>query len=261
MNSNVEQLYNVLDKYKFVEPASPEVQRHIRKIKKAQFKKTLKRTASYSLTFALIGYMYFTIKKLGIGITIVKSAAILAAGSTVAAVSIATGTYYTVKHITVSEPEQEIEIEQIIEQESIVPIKGVSPVKQRAVKKEEPKDSIEVIEKRIGVQPFFAENVENTTAHMVTDKIAEEIARLRGKDYVVNYRSIKDKRSGIILKGSVEFLDGTYTISAKLVDVKSLKLLYYTTETVKSLGEIDEACVRISGKIAGSASLPVVRDD
>ena len=258
MSERIEQFNRVLDRMGFVEPASPELQEYIRKVKLKQFRKTLKRTRAYSVAFALVTYIYFTLKKMGIGITIYKSAVILALGSSITAASIGAGAYFAVKKL--SAPAEEIRIEKILQEEKIA-APGTESIKKETAAAQSPADTLEKIRKRIGVQPFDSANVDGSMAGRVTDMIAEGLIALRGIDYVVNGRKQKkEKRSGMVLKGSVEFLNGVYTVTAKVVDVQSLKVVYYTSETAASEGDIDGACARIAKKIAGNSAVPRTDD-
>ncbi|MCU0821325.1 MAG: hypothetical protein MUC95_02485 [Spirochaetes bacterium] len=251
MNERVEQFHRVLDRMSLVEPASPELQEHIRRIKSTQFRKTLKRAGAYSLSFALISYVYFALKKAGISISIYKSAAIVALGSSITAASIGVGAYVAVKKITA--PEEDIKIEKVLQKEKITASVSVPEKKETAVP-----DSLEMIRKRIGVQLFDSANVEDSLPGRVTDAIAGDLAARRGAGYVINRREEKSgKRAGMILKGSVEFLDGVYTVSAKVVDVQTSRVVYYTSETAASEKEIDGACGRIAKKIAASPAVPI----
>lgn len=254
MNERIEQFQRVLERMQFVEPASPELQEYIRKVKRKQFRKTLKRTGAYSLTFTLVSYIYFTLKKTGISITIYKSAAILALGSSITAVSIGAGAYFAVKKLT--SPVEEIRIEKILQEEKVA-VLTPEIIKKETAAKESPADTLEKIRKRIGVQPFDAANVDGSIAGRVTDMIAQGLIAIRGLDYVVNGRKEKkEKRTGMVLKGSVELFNGMYTVTAKVVDVQTLKVLYYTSESAASKDDIDGACARIAKKIAVSSAVP-----
>ncbi len=254
MSERIEQFSRVLDRLGFAEPAPPELQEYIRKVKRRQFRKTLKRTGAYSLVFILISYIYFTLKKIGISVTIYKSAAILALGSSITAVSIGAGAYFAAKKIIA--PAEEIKIEKIQQEENVTAAVPV-PVK----KEPDNADTLENIRKRIGVQPFDAANADVSMSVRVTDMIAAGLAALRGADYVVNTRREKSgKRTGMLLKGSVEFLNGEYTLTAKVVDVQTLKVIYYTSETAATENDIDSACSKIAEKIFRLSAVPGTPD-
>lgn len=250
MSERLEQFGRVLDRMGFAEPAPPELQEYIRKIKRSQFRKTLKRTGAYSFTFALVSYIYFTVKKMGISITIYKSAAILALSSTITAVSIGAGAYFAVKKITA--PKEEIKIEKVLQEEQIA-----LPASEPAKKNGDSADTLEKIRKRIRVKSFDSANVDGAMSGRVTDAIAGGLASLRGIDYVVNSRKEKSgKRTGMVLKGSVEYLNGIYTVTAKVIDVTTARVLFYTSESSASEDDIDGACGKIAKKIASSPAVP-----
>ncbi len=61
----------------------------------------------------------------------------------------------------------------------------------------------------------------------------------------------------MVLKGSVEYLNNAFTVTAKVIDIKTLKVIYYTSETAENKEGLKTACINISRKISESAKIPV----
>lgn len=242
-NANISKFNEVLVKYRFVEPVPVEVRHHVRMNKGKQFRKTLKRAGASSLIFALISYVYFTLKRYGIGVTIVKSALILGILSLFTAAAITTGVYWFVMR---QGPENALsrEIDETI---------GGIIEKTGAASEQDGKDIVEpaaVIEDRLGVQPFRGENCPGERALTASDRIAGTLASLRGGKRVINLRMGRaGRKSGMMLFGTVEFLEGAYTVTARVVSVKDSRILYYDSEIAGSEEEIGAACDRLSRKI------------
>lgn len=252
MKDNAEIFSDIMTRFRFTEPVNPGIQEHIRRIKSSQFKKTLKRAGGYSFAFGLTAWLFFLLKKLGINVTIIKSAAILTLSVSAAGISAGAGVYQAVKYF-VKPQEKAGQIE--------APLRENIPAVTDAVKETAPEspdipESL-IIKSRIGIQMLSAENTEKRLAGRITNTLAAELSGLRGADYVANYAKQKEQRkSGMILKGSVEFLNGTYNINVKLVDVNTLKILFYTSEAFRAEDDVKDACRKIAERIAEAREVP-----
>ncbi|MBN2159687.1 MAG: hypothetical protein JW807_09845 [Spirochaetes bacterium] len=228
----------VMLKYRLSEPASVEVKTHIRREKRRQFKKTLKRAGAYSIIFALISDLFFTLKKAGLPVTIVKSAVILVIVAALMTASVVSGVY-----LLMTRPYGATETRR---DGTAAVDNTVAPVSEEYEVREPPK----VIEDRIGVSPFTAVNISGSRANVVSDRIAESLADLRGRDRVLNLRHGRGgKKSGMMLFGAVENVEGVFTITARVVSVKDSRILFYDTEIAGSEADIGPAADRIAKRI------------
>ncbi len=241
-NPTIEQFNRVMEKYRLTEPLPAEVQRHIRINKRRQFNRTLKRTSGYSALFALISNLFFTLKKYGIGITIVKSAIILGVIALLTAGTVTTALYFLVLQ-KVPDPQAVIKA-----RERITGTTGQDPAVMGEDKN--PPESAAVIEDRLGVQAFSGVNLPVSRAAGISDRIASSLSALRGENRVVNIRFGRGgKKSGMMLLGSVEAGDGSYSITARVVNVKDSRILFYDSERAGSEQDIDGACDRLAKRI------------
>lgn len=232
----------VLLKYRLVEPVPPVVHDHIRKEKGRQFKRTLRRAGGYSVLFAMVSDLFFALKKLGLPVTIVKSAAILGILAALGAVSVTSGIYLLVTGL--AKPPA-----------AIREVPRTLPGKQGGAGDEarEAAEPMEVIEDRIGVRPFQAVDLAEARAIGLSDRIAGRLARLRGGDRVINLRhGRRGKKSGMMLFGTVEHVEGMYTVTARVVNVGDARILFYDTETVATEDEFEAAGDRLAEKIYNS---------
>ncbi len=111
MNDTITQFNALLEKYKLIEPVSPEQQEFIIKQRKAELKKLLKKTGQYGIVIWLSILIFERLRDWGISLTLVQGKIIL--GLTVAAIASGTsiGGYMAAKYVikAVLEPERKIE--------------------------------------------------------------------------------------------------------------------------------------------------------
>ncbi len=230
----------VLHKYRFTEPAPADIQHFIRENKRKQFQKIMKRTAGYSVLFALISHMFFTIRKYGIAITIVKSAILLGVLSLITAAAVTTGVYLFVvrgAQDAVMAPAMEF-------------IRGAVREGNAGDHDDYLKEPPAVIEDRLGIQPFAGVHMPDARAARLSDRMAKTLSSLRGNDRVVNLRLGRGgRKSGMMLFGSVESSAGTWIVSARVASVKDSRILFYDTETAGSEPDLEGACDRLARRI------------
>jgi len=233
---NIALLGEVMEKYRLAEPVQTDVQRHIGIIKRAQFQKILKRTAGYSLFFALVSNIFFTLKKYGLGITIVKSAILLGIVTLVTAAAVTTGIYFLVARDI--PPEKQLNVLEIM-----TDAVSVGP-------SEDPQEPPAIIEDRVGIQPFTGIDFPAAGAARFSDRMARSLAALRGPDRVVNLRLGRGgRKSGMMLFGAVESAGGAHTVTVRVASVKDSRILFYDSETVQSEAELESACDRLAKKV------------
>jgi len=246
MSTDTSQFAEVLKRYGFVEPILPEVQMHIRDIKREQFVQTLKKAGGYSFIFGIITSVFFAIKKMGVGTTIVKSALLVFASAVISLTILSSGIYLSYKYITAPEEKTEEKREDVVQS-------GDAGIDKRIIREKKTRREIPEGVMLLGVQPFVAVNVEGRIALLAADTITEKLVELRGSSRVINMRRRRreGRKIGLMLLGSVEDLEGTYTVTAKVVSVSDSKIVFYTSEVVHSIDEIPEACTKIAGRISG----------
>jgi hypothetical protein len=245
MQDNIIKIDELLTKFYLKEPASADVQRHIRKIKRSQFKKILKRAGAYSIVFGAIAGVYFSLKKLGIVISIYKSVIVVIAASTLAATGVTFGTYRIYKHVFVPEINKPVDIIW-----TSIPMDMEIPKEKDTIQRKENVSKNIDVKKIIGIQAFSAEGVEAGLSRKAFNKIYSELGRLRGSNYIKDISKPDAENAGMALKGSVELLDGIYNVSVKIINVKNLNILYYNSVKANKVEEIDSACIKLSKEIA-----------
>jgi len=243
--NKTEQLEKLLRKFRFDRPVEPGVRERISRNKKRQFTAIMKKTGGYTFSFGVVASLFFALKKLGLGVSIVKTALILAAATTAAATLIAVGVYTAATNINQPEKKDDSSIETGKPVSEQVINTDLSPIMQN--------DSSDAVARRIGVQFFTADAADKKMAMAVTDIVARELAATRGGEYTVNTRNGNaGKRYGMILVGSVDRHDGAYTITARVSDVRDSRVIFYASEKVLSTEDVAAACKSIARKITRS---------
>jgi hypothetical protein len=244
-NPRIEQFNSLMSKYNMTDPLPQEVKLHILLNKKRLFKKTLKRTVGYSAVFLAVAGVFFTLKKYGIGITIVKSAIFLGAAAFFSAGAVSAIVYlFAVQKTPDTHAIQEI-LDKAITQAMLYNSKLDDTDKE-----EGPIESAAVIEDRIGVQVFNAIDLPSSMAVNISDRISLNLAKMRGEIRVVNLRlGRKGKKSGMMLFGTLEAEGDVYSITVKVVNIKDSKILFYENEKALNDQDIDGACERLSKRI------------
>ncbi len=111
MNDTIAQFNTLLEKYKLVEPISPEQQEYIIKQRKSDLKKLLKKTGQYGIIIWLSILIFERLRDFGITLTLVQSKIILGLTAAAIASGSATGVYTGTKYIikAIKKPEMKIE--------------------------------------------------------------------------------------------------------------------------------------------------------
>jgi len=242
MNNN-DMIRELIKKSRLDKPVPAEVQAYIRENKGRQFKKIMKKAGVYSVLFGLISNLFFYLKRIGLGVTIVKTAVILTVTAVIIISFTTAGLYMLGRGYFSGKIQEKVEI--------LDGNKGALDLfpAGNKIDKALPENDAASESDRVGVQQFVGVNVPASRAAETGDLIYEKLSSMTGSDRVVNFRKGR-KKAGVLLMGSIEYLNNGYMISARLVNIKDSKIIYYTSENIISLDELERACQSISTRIA-----------
>jgi len=235
-------LQNLLEKYKVTAPLPHVVQEHILDNKRKQLVVILKKLGRYNPLFGIILFVFFLFRKLGFGLSIIQSAIILAASSALIVGSISVSTYMYVKQLPDTEPQ--VEQPGIIDNPPSVSDNSRTSVQKQ--KKTAPTGHLK-FKNFIQLHPF--ESSSEKFSQAITSEMKKELARLRGKNNILMSGN-NSQESSVLMFGSVEKIKTSFIITTRLVDKKTGKLIYMTSEQFKSMNEIDRVCNKIAGAIS-----------
>lgn len=159
--------------------------------------------------------------------------------TTITTTSLSTGIYYSVKYI--KKRQDAIKKEKLILEDKKIP-----EIEEKHPKKK----TVKHIIYSLALKPFTSVNVDSQIIKNITKTIFQELSKTKGKDKILNLRGKKQKNYKRLLTGRVEKSEESYTISVKIVDTKTKGIIYMTSGSAQSLGEINKLSTQIAGKVS-----------
>ncbi len=238
------QLQNLLDKYKVTAPLPHALQEHVLDNKRKQLVIILKKLGRYNPLFGIILFVFFLFRKSGFGLSIIQSAIVLTVSSVFFVGGISFSTYLYVKQS--SDSGAKVEHSGIIDKSPS--ISDNSRILARKQKKTTVAGNLK-FEKFIQIHPFESSSEEFSQA--ITSEIKKELVRLRGKSNILTSGN-NSHESSVLMFGSVEKIKISYVITTRLVDKKTGKLIFMTSEQFKSMKDVNMVCKKIAMAISGN---------
>jgi len=237
-------LRQVLEKFRLTRPVPAELRARILATKGPRFREALRRTGDYTPLFGAAAWLFFLLRRFGIGVSVAGSAVILAVTAVTLATAVSAGAYFAAVRTAPPLPGSVEKSEG-----AMIPVPAtVHPAAKDAAPDPAPEDP-DVVRNRSGVALFTAAGAERETVLKVTDTVARELAQLMGNEKIVSLR-LGRRKVGRMILGSVEKLEGTYTITARVVGVADSKIISFVTESAATKDELEEACRKIAHELA-----------
>lgn len=245
MNGKGEILRQVLEKLRLTRPVPAETRARILATKGERFRSTLRRTGDYTVVFGAVAWFFFLLRRFGIGISITGSAVILALITASLATAVSTGAYFAAFRTELPPPGS-------IEKKEGMMIPPSPATERTAAKGAAPdaaSEDLDVVRNRSGVTLFTAAGAERDVALKVTDAVTRELASLKGSDRIVSLR-LGRKKVGRMILGSVEKIEGSYTITARVVGVGDSKIISFASESAATRDDLEMASRKIARELA-----------
>ncbi len=237
----VDRVKEALDRTGLSLPVPDDVKKHIRRSKAGNFRKVLKKTGGYSIIFGSISYIFFTLKKYGLSVTIIKSAVIWGISLILSVAAVTAGIYFSARYFIPSGTVNR----------TMVPVE--SGLKEMEIpEKEAParrSTAAPSSGKLIGINTFKGADVSREEKRAVTDAVTASLKQYLDDTTGITVNRSGSRRAGLVLLGSVERNNGSYIINARLVRVSDAKIIMYTQEKIESLDSIESASERIALRI------------
>jgi hypothetical protein len=246
VNRSIDILQRLLERFRLTQPLPADIRAHVLATKRRRFVATLRRTGDYTVLFGASAWIFFTLRRFGIGISVTKSAFILTMAALTLAGAVSTGVYFAVVRALPRPGDA------FIEKKDEGMISHAPATEQSAVKSavtDTPPEDPDVVRNRSGVALFTAAGAERDVVLKITDTIARELALLKGSDRIVSLR-LGRKKVGRMILGSVEKLEGSYTITARVVGVADSKIISFATENAATRDELEDAGRKIARELA-----------
>jgi len=241
MSANLNVFDHILTRYKFRQPVPQPVQDYMLASRDQVLRDTLKKLNQYSLFYGIVLWVYFLLKKGGIGLGIMYCKIIAATGVIIAGASLSLGMYAAARHYV---------IPRILHEKSApaeLTLPGSLPVPIVSDSSEKP---LPAAGYALGVGRFSSSSVDRDTLSMAEDIIIGELSRLQGAA-VADIRVDRGGKSlSRILSGSVENLGSQTIITVKVINVGDSKIIFVADEAFESSTDLGKACRSLAAKIA-----------
>ena len=229
---------SLLDKYKLDQPIPQNIQDRMISKKNYIYQKTLKSMGKVSFFSSMMISIYFSLKKIGISITLAKIILI-----TTAVASAVTGSYITINHIINNK-------DQIINE---------NRTKEKSIIIQKNKTETNLIEKRshypISVYRFTSTSIKkNKTLNEITSSIISKLRNNKGKNYVNLFTNKNKFTSDYNVFGTMEQVENKIIVTVKIVDTKTSSMVYITQEETESGEEISKISSKLSNNIINKLS-------
>jgi hypothetical protein len=239
--SRTEKLNEVLTKYRFTGAVPPDVRKAMEKSKRKTLTGILRGKGGFGLVVFLSVSLYALLKKTGISVTITKcTVAVWCSLVIIAAAAVSGGTYLAVRHIMAVTPPGL--------HNTAVPVESETNVQQPAPA--QPTAGQGRFEYDIGIAGF-----ESDTDTGITSELSEALQRiLAARDPGMRIGIVSRGTTGpgarLMLAGSLIRLEHSYRVTARLIDVKSSKIITMTSVTMENREGVESTGKKIADTIA-----------
>lgn len=216
MRNEIKLMQRLFEKYRMANPLPDDIQKHAYRMKRKTLVSILKKLGLYSPVYGAILIVYLALKEIGIGLSVVQSAAALFVASAITAAGITAGGYLTMKKIaTEALPRAELE----------APVREAAPSAGGATRREGTTSADKAVYKYI-IQFYGLDNngADEAMVRRVADALTGEILRLKGKDTTALVSA--PSKSDWFLTGSVEKLDRSYLLTVRLTDRRTRRIIF-----------------------------------
>ncbi len=237
MSSTLNNFEQLADKYKFVNPITPDLQYFALSHGRKNLKKLLRDAGDYSIIFGFVLSVYSLAKKLGLGITFFQSKIVVAFLSVSIGISGVTGGNIAINYVNDKYSTDKDKTEQITNDTT-----GILEL-------DDPVEDTKTIhiKHRIGVNTFLGPDKE--LARSVSNFLAIELIKIVGSEKVTLLGFKERRKTDRIIMGSIRTLGKQKIITAKLVNVENSRAEYVTSEKIESIDGLNEACRKIAVRI------------
>lgn len=230
-DSDILQMEKLLGAHGIADPLPSATIAYRAKRKKAVYFTILRALGMYSAAAAVSVSIFFAWKKIAAVLSVKATTALLGASV------LAAGSAYVIyTHYAKPEPVAEHKPQPAV------------------IVKEEPAASkiAEAVHFRIGIRPIESESIDANERANMGNALLNAFKAEKGSKYAALSRNVADDQLDYALRTTVEKLGDTYVISAKIVDLKSLAVVFMTKETIPSGANPEEKIPGIVRKIAES---------
>ncbi len=206
----------------------------------------LRSKGKYSLLLVPVLKIFYLSRRIGIPLSMSKSAIAAATALMLATGTVSAGTYYTIRYVQdiLRSTEHEKPVIPGQENSNIVP---VTPGKAYV------RDTVSY---QLAIGKFHSsDKTGSTMAERLKRSLIETLNEREAVGKAALLQQIQDNRINevkYILLGSVIQLENSYRVSARLVEQKTSRIIMYASETVAQKDQLHKATSAIANKIAAA---------
>ena len=235
MNEEILLMQRLFDRYKISSPLDPDIQKYSLRSKGKNFHSILIKLGLHSTLYSAVVFIYFLFKKLGIGLSVAQSAAVLFVAAAVTAAGIMAGGIISVKKII----DTPIMKEGAGDRASGDSAGGNGEIgfKRKQIDISEDVNSIVFL-------GITGKGVDKVLIDQLSGIIIGQVVQARGGGFI---RS----DAGFALSGSVEKIGGLYLLSVRLINRMNRRIIYASSEEAVTPEELKAAAKKISLELTG----------
>lgn len=235
-STDIKGLENLLNKYRFTDPVSPDIQKRMIRSKKEIFVRVLKTVGRFSAVIGIFQSLYFLLKKLGINIFTAKFILYVATAGIISG-----GAYTAVKYLDDgTAPDKKIEM--IDGGRALPSVPEIQKVKVT-------RKSAPVKNYTLGITEFSGESAGPDAAERLSTALTGRLSALKGDSYAGLFSGGGAKGVRYSLFGSVEYLNGKYILHIKVVDLETSSIVLLEKMDADSVEKLEKKLGPLADKI------------
>lgn len=231
MKEEILLMQQLFDRYKISSPLDRDIQKYSLRMKRKNLNAILKKLGLHSTIYSAVVITYFLFKKLGIGLSIAQSAAVLFVASAVTSAAITAGGAIAVKKYVI----ERSAVQKLTEDKLFG---GAGAVNAKLNSKHKKARNADVIDS-LAFLGFTSQGIDKALIDEISGIMINQIIQTKGTGVVrpdANYA----------LSGSIEKLNDIYLLSVRLIDRMNRKIVFASSGEAVTVEELKEAAKKIS---------------
>lgn len=208
MKSDIQQFEEVLTKFQFIEPVPHDIRERAGAQVKPALQATLKAVHRYSFFTSMVVGTFFIARKIGLGLSMAQSTAVLVVATAVTVTTVSTGGYYTVKAVQERlNPSIESPLRDDSSQNSINSGNTMISTSSK-------KNPVILAKEVIVIEPFIGQGFADIDIRDLNSSIKDELIKVHGAGRV----KTKARREALILRGQLGTGSGSVHLFLRLIN-------------------------------------------
>lgn len=242
MKKEIIQMQKLFEATEMTSPLDEHAQAHSLKMKRKNLVSLMRKSGIYSSLYGILLSFFFLLKKIGLGLSVIQSAYLLLSIIIAAATSISAGGVFAVKKYLLDANRSELEAL------SMDALSKVWDTAEKSSRIESVKVKTVQQEKYIYFQGFASNNADMALVRRATQALSGAFtSTLTGRAIIIG----DDPCARYRLSGSIEIIDGRYQISARLIDLKTRRIIFASSEESNTADGILGYAKKIGAELSG----------